>query len=458
MSGKERKSQFAGRGIQHATINHHRFHLRPLPEGGLLWLNGQQPPYHLDKTATDFVSFTIEAMWQFQQGDGDESARVADYVVDKMLAKYRRPLALRNRLTRQRVKADLDRIFGALLGLAEGACPVELGLSGREIKSASWTAPARMDLAITYRCNLDCAKCYNGETASGSELSTEQWREIFRLLWEIGIPQVVFTGGEPTLREDLVELVEQAEEFVTGLVTNGTRLKELAAPLHQASLDYAQITLESHDPNIHDQMTGVSGSQEQTLAGLKQAQAVGIQVVTNTTLTRLNAPSFCETMSWLKNSQGVENIACNTLICSGRGTQYKVSQGLSDDELKVLLDQACRQAEKLGVNFQWYSPGCYTGLNPLDLGLGAKHCSAASHNMLIQPDGTVLPCQSWPETVGNIRTDPWQKIWNHPTCRKLRDHLLASPECSDCGHFADCGGGCPLDKAPRHSAPKGGAA
>jgi radical SAM protein with 4Fe4S-binding SPASM domain len=456
MGVKQRKPQFTGRGVQHATINHHRFHLRSRPEGGLLWLNGQQPPYQLDKTASDFVSYIIEAMWRFQQGDGDESAQVADYVVDKMLAKYRRPLGLRNRLTQGRVKADLDRIFGTLMGLAEGACPVELGLSGREIKPASWTAPARMDLAITYRCNLNCAKCYNGENPPPAELSTEQWLEIYRRLWEIGIPQLVFTGGEPTLREDIVELVEQAEEFVTGLVTNGTRLQELAEPLRRASLDYAQITIESYDPKIHDHMTGVSGSQALTLAGLKRAQAVGLQVVTNTTLTKLNAPQFCETMAWLRNSQGIENIACNTLICSGRGTQYKLSQGLNDAELKTLLAEACRVAEKLGVNFQWYSPGCYTGLNPLELGLGAKHCSAASHNMLIQPDGSVLPCQSWPETVGNILTNPWPAIWNHPTCRKLREHFLAPPGCSDCGQFADCGGGCPLDKSPRIPSPKGG--
>jgi len=274
-----------------------------------------------------------------------------------------------------------------------------------------------------------------------------------RARWLDGI---TVTGGEPTLRDDIVELVEEAEEFVTGLVTNGTRLAELAAPLRRASLDYAQITIESFDPKVHDHMTGMTGSHGLTLAGLRQMQEAGIQVVTNTTLTKINAPQFCDTITWLRNTLGVENIACNTLICSGRGTQFKASQGLSDEEIKTLLIEACRLAEKLGINLQWYSPGCYNAFNPIELGLGAKHCSAASHNMLIQPDGSVLPCQSWPDSVGNILTDPWRKIWQHPTCRKLRAHLFAPPECAKCGQFADCGGGCPLDKSPRIPSPKGG--
>jgi len=446
---KTRKSHFAGEGVHHATINGHRFHLRPHQGGALLWLDGQQPPYHLDQTATDFVSLVIDAMWRFQQGNGDESEQVVKHVIDGMMAKYRRRLALRNRVTPARVKADLDRIFGTLMKLAEGACPADLNMSPRELRPETWGAPARMDLAVTYRCNLNCAKCYNNEDRERPELATQQWLEICETLWKIGIPQVVFTGGEPTLREDIVELVAQAEEFVTGLVTNGTRLEELAEPLRDASLDYAQVTVESHRPEIHDEMTGAPGSHARTVAGVRKALEVGLQVVTNTTLTKLNAAHFPDTIAWLKNELGIANVACNTLICSGRGARYKESNGLAGTELREVLDLACRKAEELDVTLQWYSPGCYGILNPIELGLGAKCCSAAAHNMLVEPDGSVLPCQSWPEAVGNILTDPWQAIWNHPTCRKLRNHLLASPACQGCAEFGTCGGGCPLDQAPR---------
>jgi radical SAM protein with 4Fe4S-binding SPASM domain len=69
--------------------------------------------------------------------------------------------------------------------------------------------------------------------------------------------------------------------------------------------------------------------------------------------------------------------------------------------------------------------------------------------MTVQPDGTVLPCQSWPEPVGNIMKDDWASIWKHPTCVKLRAHLFAPGECKACEYETLCGGGCPLDTAPR---------
>jgi len=446
--GKEHAPEYTHRGVHHATINGHRFHLRPTPEGGLLWLDGRQLPYPLDHTARDFVILLIDAMWRFQQGEGDESEQVKRTVVEGILAKYRRRLALRNRVTPARVAADLDRLFGTLMALAGGKCPAEMGLKAKELTPESWHAPARMDLAVTYRCNLKCPKCYNGETEM-PELSLGQWRDIYRTLWRVGIPQVVFTGGEPTLREDIVELVRGADEFVTGLVTNGTRLADLAGALCDASLDYTQVTIESHQPEVHDALTCVPGSHAQTVAGIAKAREVGLQVVTNTTLTVRNAAHFPDTITWLHETFGLQHMACNTVICSGRGVKYKETDGLEEAAMAEVLRAACARAKELGVELQWYSPGCYHTLDPVALGFGPKTCSAAAHNMLIRPDGAVLPCQSWPAAVGNIRTDPWETIWNHETCRQLRAHAQAPETCKGCGFYALCGGGCPLDHSPR---------
>ena len=85
-----------------------------------------------------------------------------------------------------------------------------------------------MDLAITYRCNNACAHCYNGRPRNYPELSTQEWYKILDDLWKIGIPHIVFTGGEPTLREDLPDLIRHAEQNgqITGINTNGRRLKD----------------------------------------------------------------------------------------------------------------------------------------------------------------------------------------------------------------------------------------
>lgn len=449
----ERKPQFENEGVYHATINGHRFHLRrgDPTQHDFLWIDGQQPPLVLDQTAAEFVKHIIDAMWLYQQGDGDESPAVIDYVVDRMTEKYSRKFPWgKKRITRERIVADLNRTFGNLMSLAEGNCPIEIGLDPKEIKYGDWIAPARMDLAVTYRCNLKCRKCYVGDGKTSRELSTAEWIEVYGILWKLGIPLIVFTGGEPTLREDIVELISQADEFVTGLVTNGTKLTELAGALKDASLDYVQVTIESWDPSIHDQITCTEGSHADTVAGINKALSLGLQVVTNTTLVRTNAAQFCRTMEWL-HVLGLKHLSCNTLICSGNGIRHKKENGLSDPELRKILTEAGEVADKLGVSFQWYSPTCYhQGVNPVDLGFGIKACSAAAHNMTIQPDGTVLPCQSWPDTVGNILTDEWDSIWQHPTCLKLRNHLLMPKECSDCEFKQACGGACPLDASPRY--------
>jgi MoaA/NifB/PqqE/SkfB family radical SAM enzyme len=73
-----------------------------------------------------------------------------------------------------------------------------------------------MDLAITYRCNNNCYFCYTGGPRNVAELNTSDWKHVLDKLWDSGIPQVVFTGGEPTLRDDLpaeLSLISKAREY-----------------------------------------------------------------------------------------------------------------------------------------------------------------------------------------------------------------------------------------------------
>lgn len=449
-----RKPRYTREGIRHGTINGHRFHLRltdPTKEN-FLWIDGRSPPLVLDQVAAEFVGLMIDAMWAHQQEEKDETEKVREQVVETMYEQYGAPFAFgARRVTRKRIQSDLDRIFGTIMAVAKGSCPVEEGIEIQEIRQDQWAAPARMDLALTYRCNLDCTHCYTGGPKEMEELSTKEWLSVYEILWWSGIPQIVFTGGEPTLREDLVDLVSEADEYVTGLVTNGTKLEEMAEALNSASLDYVQVTLESHDPEIHNRMVGSSKEDAlgRTSKGIRKALDLGMEVVTNTTLTRDNADSFTELLRFGKEL-GLKDMACNSLICSGRGRAAKRKEGLPAEALRDLLRGALETAKEVGINLQWYTPTCYHRLNPLELGFGPKSCSAAAHNMTVQPDGTVLPCQSWPESVGSILQDPWPEIWNHPTCRKLREHGFAKEieACAECGELHVCGGGCPLDDEP----------
>jgi radical SAM protein with 4Fe4S-binding SPASM domain len=212
-----------------------------------------------------------------------------------------------------------------------------------------------------------------------------------------------------------------------------------------AGLDHAQITLESHDAAIHDGMVSAQGSPgawNDTVAGLKNALASkNLYVMTNTTLLGSNAPYLAETLQFL-GELGVPTIGLNALIYSGRG--QTVGTGLAESDLPPLLDLARRSTEKFGQRLIWYTPTQYCHFDPVQMELGVKGCSAALYNMCIEPDGAVLPCQSYYQSLGNILTTPWEQIWNHPLAVGLRERKGLPEACNACALLSECGGGCPL--------------
>ena len=328
----------------------------------------------------------------------------------------------------------------------DGACPIhDLELEVTAPFSARPSAPYRMDLAITYRCNNDCAHCYNARSRDYPELTTEKWKQILDKLWSLGIPHVVFTGGEPTLREDLAELIAHAEHNgqITGLNTNGRRLsdKGYLESLVQAGLDHVQITLESHDPNIHDEMVLCKGAWKQTVCGIRNALETRLFVMTNTTMLRLNSPGMAETLDFLA-SLGVPTIGLNALIYAGKGLE--VGSGLPESSLVQLLNLAREKTESSGQKLIWYTPTQYCNFDPMQLELGVKGCTAALYNMCIEPNGDVIPCQSYYSTLGNMLNQSWDKIWNHDLAVSLRERRYTPSKCTDCALLSECGGGCPL--------------
>jgi radical SAM protein with 4Fe4S-binding SPASM domain len=132
----------------------------------------------------------------------------------------------------------------------------------------------------------------------------------------------------------------------------------------------------------------------------------------------------------------------NALIYSGRGKN--VGTGLAESSLPPLLDLA---RQKTSVNNQrliWYTPTQYCNFDPVQMELGVKGCTAALYNMCIEPDGSVIPCQSYYHSLGNMLKDPWESIWNHDLSVSLRERRNLPEKCHSCGLISQCGGGCPL--------------
>lgn len=307
------------------------------------------------------------------------------------------------------------------------------------------SAPYRMDLALTYRCNNDCPHCYNARERDYPEQTTQTWKRIIDQIWDQHIPHIVFTGGEPTLREDLPELIAYAEGKgqITGLNTNARRLSHpsFAHDLVEAGLDHIQITVESHDPAVHDEMVNLTGAWQQTIAGLKNALETPLFVMTNTTMLEDNYRDMGQTLRFLAEL-GVPTVGLNALIYAGGGKD--VGTGLPEELLPSVLEKAKNITRDAGQRLIWYTPTQYCRFNPLDMGLGMKGCTAALYNMCVEPNGHALPCQSYYQSLGHILDDSWPAIWNHPLAVSIRNRSYAPPACKDCSLLLECGGGCPL--------------
>src|SRR6266498_1000075 len=362
-----------------------------------------------------------------------------------------RALTARYSVSKAQAKNDLASIQYQLDELVrpDGACPVhELELEALMPFSARPTAPYRMDLAVTYRCNNDCAHCYNARERDFPQLTTEQWFKIMDQLWALGVPHLVFTGGEATLRNDLPELIHHAEANgqITGLNTNARRLmdEKYVQMLVEAGLDHVQITVESCDEQIHDEMMRAKGAFKQTIAGLKNVLQSNLYVMTNTTMLHTNVHTIPNTLDFLADL-GVPTIGLNALIYSGHG--LSVGTGLRENELQPILDIAQRKTAERGQRLIWYTPTHYCQFDPTANHLGVKGCTAALYSMCIESNGNVLPCQSYYQSLGNLLNDSWDSIWNHKLAVRLRERQNLPAKCDGCLLVAECGGGCPLQFA-----------
>lgn len=410
-----------------------RIHLRIDPDGsGVLLVNANRV-FQLNPTAAAMAYLTLE--------------KTAEAMAVKLIHRS-------YQVSTSQAHDDYTQFIAGFWELVrpDGACPIcqiEQDQTGFLTMTAPFSArpsaPYRMDLALTYRCNNDCAHCYNARPRDYKEIDTSQWMDILDRLWDVGIPHIVFTGGEPTLRNDLPELIAHAEKNgqITGLNTNARRLKDrdFLDRLVDSGLDHVQITVESHHPQIHDQMVRCHGAWKQTITGLRNALGTPLFVMTNTTMLADNSPFLGETLDFLA-AEGVPTVGLNALIYSGRGKT--VGSGLSESVLTPLLEIARQKTSAAGQRLIWYTPTRYCNFDPMQLELGVKGCTAALYNMCVEPDGAVIPCQSYYEPVGSLLSDGWDSIWNHPLSRRLRERANLPAKCNGCSLLAECGGGCPL--------------
>lgn len=414
-------------------IGNARLHLRVEADGsGMLIMNASNILY-LDKVGVDYAKYYIR-----YSKKKPLVGSVRDAVVLRMMLKYK--------VSKKRAEQDYDRLQSIIWGVTGGnACPFTcFDVKLKEPEYGTMKAPLRIDLALTYRCNNNCCHCYAGGPHSTKELPADEWKKIIKKAVEFEVPNVVFTGGESLMRDDLEGLIAYGEslDVVTGLITNGVLLtKDRVAALKKAGLDYVQITIESPNPAVHNAMCGADAF-EKTVAGIKNC-VKELYTTTNTTITRKNLGTINGLVPFL-HGLGVRKFGINAVIRAGRGEN---TDGLTPEELKEVLPGIIDQSNALGMEFIWYTPTKYHQFNPVEMGLGVKACSAARLTLAVEPDGSVIPCQSYFKPLGNALTDDFRKIWDADLAKHLRCHDFAPERCRSCIQFPLCGGGCPLELA-----------
>lgn len=360
----------------------------------------------------------------------------------------------------EEVRRDLYEFFLALKQVLQG-CVDERhpprAVTSRPFTLGFSTLPILSEVALTYRCNLRCRFCYAGcgcrREDAAPEMTTDEVRRVLEIIrHEAQVPSVSFTGGEPTLRADLPELIRCATRDLglrVNLITNGTLVDEgLAGRLRDAGLASAQVSLEAPEAAPHDALTGRNGSFVRSVASIGHLRAAGIRVHTNTTINRDNL-TLVERMPWFVRQLGLERFSMNLVIPAGSAAG---DPGLIDGrdvnvryaELTALLPAIQEQSRRAGVEFMWYSPTPVCLFNPVAHGLGNKGCAACDGLLSVSPSGEVLPCSSWPEPVGSLLDEPFSAVWNTARGAWIRAKKSAPEGCDACGDFALCQGACPL--------------
>ena len=398
------------------------------PEDNLLILRPNRVQY-LNETGTQMLAAL------YDQRPVDVAALVA-----QMAARYGVPEA--------QVTEDLDKLLRSLSLILSNRTECAPAVKTMPFNSHKRLYPVLSEIAVTYRCQNRCFFCYASSPDRGrdvAEMTTEEVALVIdKLVDQARVPTVSFTGGEPTLRDDLPALIAHAagRDMRTNLITNGIRCADAAyvAQLAGAGLKSAQVSVEAGDPETHDAVVRNPGAFERTMQGVCNLKAAGIHTHTNTTINRENADVLPALIDQLAE-MGQEYLSMNMVIRTGEAVGVP---DISYEEIGDIVLSLKDRTEERGMRFVWYSPVPHCLFNPAAHGMGSQSCSTVEGLLSVAPDGQVLPCSSFEQGIGNLLHEDFVTIWNRRSARYWRDKEFMPPGCRDCELAEMCCGACPL--------------
>ncbi len=296
--------------------------------------------------------------------------------------------------------------------------------------------PIRAQVEVTKRCHLNCRHCYVDHLETKRELKTSEILSIFDQLEELGTLFLTLTGGEFFLRKDAWTILEQARDrqFFIKLYTTGTLLgPEDIRRLDRMGIGEVHVSVYSHRPEIHDDITMKPGSHAKSLEAIRAMRAVGLAVVVKTPILTLNKDDILETVRMAKS------MGCDYML----STEIVQAENQARDPQKYLLSQS--EMDTL-ITDPRLAPIFYKGgsqeefcRHVVDHDKKGVVCGIGQQMLLIDAVGDVHPCALYP-AIANIREHRLADIWReNPEMNRLRGiRFETQTDCPSCELLPYC--------------------
>lgn len=309
----------------------------------------------------------------------------------------------------------------------------------------NWNAPSTVFWDITGECNLRCAHCYNFEgMRHENELSTVEIKRTLEEMSAFGVKSISFSGGEPFMRKDMLEIVHHATDLgfdSVGVSTNGILLdRDIAGQLTAANLN-VQISIDGDEAQVHDMARGVKGAFDGAVRGIKLLLEDKVNLSVCTTASKWNVDRIPNIIQ-LMDDLGVKNYRVQGVVPMGRGKMNAGDLRLSPGRMKELVQYLENRKIQISSYNMTLKPPPTDPVNYCDSGV----CSAASSVCSITSQGNVVPCTYfWGMNGENLRDHTFQWIWeNSALLNYFRSVRLNDIKglCRDCKWLLSCHGGC----------------
>ena len=297
---------------------------------------------------------------------------------------------------------------------------------------------------VTNACNMYCAHCYRDAGCKAEdELSTADAKKLLTEIKRAGFQIMIFSGGEPLMRPDILELVKFADSLGLFPVfgTNGTLITpQMARDLKAAGARAMGISLDSLDAAKHDKFRSFPGGWQGAVDGMKNCKAAGLPFQIHTTVMDWNAPEL-EDMIDFAVEIGARAHHFFFLVPTGRAATIE-EESLRAEQYEDVLTRIMRKQQTVPIELK---PTCAPQFLRIAAELGLKSrfhrgCLAGLSYCIISPKGKVQPCAYLKEYLGDVRETPFDEIWrNNPVLQKLRT-MKYDGGCGACKYQRVCGG------------------